>query len=149
MNIENVKKWTNTLRTTEREQISHTLIGIDSETGEITGMCCLGIGEVECMGKTITTESIAGTYFPRVNGEARSNGLPGSGFARWLGASVLGSEDAAKSDVTIDTPGIFTVRAGEDLDDEEYSHVTASILNDEFHLTFAQIADMVDYFGVR
>lgn len=149
MNIENVKKWTNTLRTTEHEQVSHVLIGMDGGTGEVTGMCCLGIGEVECMGKTITAKQVHDVYMPRVNGEQRSNGLPGSDFVRWLGATVVGGEDAAKSDVRLDTPEDFTVRAGEDLDDEEYEHVTASLLNDDFHLTFAQIADMIDYFGVQ
>lgn len=143
LNQSRIKEWTDTLRTTKIPQTRSTLVEV--RHGK-TSMCCLGVGEVLCAGgRIVVTEDVdvaildpQGTLREELNPD-----LPVL-FLRWLGLDV---ED--RWDLQIDLPQPFYVRPPYDWQTPyALSRMTVAALNDNYRLTFSQIADMVDYFGI-
>ena len=139
MNDENLKRWTHELRTTKRPQAREQLAARKSDGSY--AYCCLGIGE---------------RLVGRSPGSMTHEGCPSTSFVKWLGVDVPSIEvyneemghdpdeaDYRTWDLELDWPAELSPR------DFGFDAVTAVHLNDTMHLTFPQIADCVDYFGIK
>lgn len=153
VNLDNLRAWTTELRITTRPQVTGYLGQIEEvkEDGtRIIGNCCLGIG-TELAGVTpdeVTYEDGNGVERESYMGDALDylgcQEFPPADFFEWLE-----SVPDYKGDVVIDWPLDGYGRPALSTPSEEGMAWTASELNDEVHLTFSQIADVLDYFGVR
>lgn len=156
MNLDNIKTWTDALRTTELGQTTATLGSIGEDDKQ--KVCCLGLG---CLvAPTIETEWVGGGgesgNFLYVDGQ---NNLPPIEFHDWLGLDIadLASDDG--NDVLLDWPmpeiGALISLCPENTDrwrdrtGRAFRLYSCAGLNDEVGLTFSQIADVIDYFGLR
>lgn len=148
----NLGKWLNELRTTDIPQVTGTLVrvqryGWDEAEGEpdpkdIVGMCCLGIGEHLMGGK--------------INDMVRRT-LPKYTFAEWLDVrgDDTGSSDGSAS-LYVAWPNTILPRGYYDEEfydqsrpaDVDVEYIEVAELNDTFKLTFAEIADVIEYFGL-
>lgn len=148
MNTEHVKRWTAALRTTNIEQttgqLGLTLAGV-------TRMCCLGFGctlvpEVQGLitwqdvGEDV--DSVDSAMVVDLEDGEWSDSMPPKEFHVWLGATVQGGLHAG--DVLPDWTNEWYDREGVTY----LATLPCAKLNDNVGLTFAQIADVVDYFGV-
>lgn len=133
INEKRLRQWTKRLRITTTSQAQRKLVVVNRENGKIEGMCCLGIGEVECAGAPLHVSPIGNV--PLV-GDRDDPSLPYY-FRAWLGLSGSG-------DLQIDWPVGLELRDG-----TPFNMMTCANLNDLMGFTFEQIADVVDYFGVR
>jgi hypothetical protein len=131
------RKWIRELRTTDLRQARRQLrVG----NGVPEGFCCLGIGYRRMPGYS---EDIL-----------RINSLPPAQWYDWLGVPV--NEFSRRSvkhglDLYIDWPAPLTQRPNDHGWSGPYlsaSLGTAATLNDQ-GFTFRQIADILDYFGVK
>jgi hypothetical protein len=135
MNIEHTKMWTDELRVTTTPQVRGNLAApVDqySENSEI-GACCLGV--LECVRLGVEPKDL-----PNV-------GLPAPESAEWLGVVNNVPPHVKMVNFNIDYPYDLRVSVGIDAVDVEYI-LSATAMNDDLCLTFSQIADMVDYFGI-
>jgi hypothetical protein len=129
MKTPNMMAWCDTLATTTDPQATGTMVDdrYDSNADRtILHFCCLGIGE-----------RMANPQSPHL----RPNewGQASREFIEWLG--IYDKE----SDITFDPEG-----DGADpvLDWPREYQTSCAGLNDDWHLTFPQIADMIRYFGL-
>lgn len=144
----NMELWIAALRSGEYEQITGTL-SCDTNTAGVIGYCCLGVAEVL-----------------REEDERPAGGLPHYELADWLGVYINKDEleNPDEWDPRIDIPHTITKeRLLEVLDVEQTSDnldalfrevrasqgVRASALNDEYVLNFAQIANLIEAFGIK
>lgn len=130
---ENRKAWTTELRTTHRPQAQGALrdrVPSGEDRSFVTGYCCLGIGEGVRLGYN---------NIPRAT-------LPTRDFAEWIGLHVPDEWSPTTAiDPVIDTGwdrNLLRDRQGVPYE------WTCSALNDDYHFTFPQIADIIDYFGL-
>jgi hypothetical protein len=138
----NFDRWLHELRTTPLAQCGQTLFDTGAD-GTITAACCLGIGTLLVPGVDARL-SVGASFAP-------------DNFAVWLGipgASGVRYDEGVN--LIVDWPEHLTLGYTEPHDDEHDSQfspysdaISAAELNDEWNLTFAQIADVFDYFGER
>lgn len=137
MNIENVKKWTHQLRHSGLPQTNGELATqVEPET---VAYCCLG---VVCI---IPEVGVEHQIAPIVEEPAVRHRFDGAVLdlprraQDWLGVT--------RANPFIDWPAGLCDRDGEPyLNGDE---ATCAGVNDALGLSFAQIADLVDYFGIR
>lgn len=129
---EHLEAWLHDLRTTNYPQTHNTLVrGLGPDQPGPVAFCCLGIG-YRTMGKDVE--------------DFRGRSLPDPDFIAWLG---LDPSDFNDTDPIIDFP-VDLMSQGKD-DGRLHLPVwgtTASQLNDDWCLTFPQIADVIAYFGL-
>lgn len=133
---DNMEAWLNELRTTNEPQADGVLY-------DGSGYCCLGIGE-------------------KLRGHNLDDGaghdiLASPDFIHWLGLEldergedIISDQDYTpySYDIFIDYPSKeFPMRLDNRI--RPTLEVSASTMNDTLDLTFAQIADMISYFGVK
>lgn len=131
---EPLRKWTKALRETPLHQVNGTLFEKDDayldddgdylEEASIVGACCLGICILDLGGP----EAAHTSFGQDLDGVVHT---------------LLGITWEEDEDVTLDWPEEYMPK------DLSSSNVSAAWLNDSAHCTFAQIADLVDYMGVR
>lgn len=131
MNNANTKAWIEKLRDPDLVQAHGRLAQYDDQDG--LGYCCLGVGE------SLIHDPVSGIYGLSFGGQTA---ICSNEFMTWLG---LGSMDENASSIpVIDWPSnVYTP-----------SHVpfcamTLPMLNDQDRLTLSQIADIIEYFGLR
>lgn len=141
MNEQHVKEWIAALRDPDNKQITGTLARRLGHEDEV-GYCCLGLGcEVAGIPVYIDLPSeIINSNNELVEVVKTADDLPPFAFHRWLGLDRL--TDVGMGDVYVDWPDLLD-RGGEPL-----SNLTCAELNDTAHLTFSQIADVLEYFGI-
>lgn len=142
MNTTNVRKWVDYLRSGRYKQANGQLAKVDKKGNK--SYCCLGVGCV-AMGLRGHRDGDALKY-------RGFDSMPPKKFHDWLGVT-LRDDDAVEGDVFLDIPKrhpgnhrpikIFTNRDGTEIED------ACASLNDTLQLSFDQIADMIDYFGLR
>lgn len=129
MKNERTHAWAERLRTTNRAQVYGMLC---KYAGSNIGMCCLGVGSELSGRASIDMKDVA---------------LPNGNFAVWLGLELHPGyryELVESVDIIVDWSELdYPLPRGE----EELP--SYSELNDTWGLTFPQIADVVDYFGVE
>lgn len=154
MKTDNIKRWTNELRVTDLPQAKAMLAVLrvedsgdsDARPENTVGYCCLGIGclvagidssKVDRLG---LDEQVLIEYLT-FDGEDR---LAPTSFAAWLGFG-WGSDGwmTSKIQTLVLAAPELRLLDGDRLDSP------LTILNDNWDLTFPQIADCIDYFGVR
>lgn len=175
MKNDNITTWCDALATTEERQVTGALAKVideGSDSGKV-GFCCLGFGTCEVMGHhiTVSTGRLIDHHHPEDVDEDTTLYLDGVTetapfvFRQWLGLipedadeyervlTIDGRENrwAEQKDVFIDWP------TGEDAYPHAHAvqghgvpvllHSSCADLNDE-GFTFAQIADVVRYFGL-
>ncbi len=143
---ENMKAWLRELRTTDKEQGKDALCNVvrsaDPDTGRFDkfsyAFCCLGVGQ-----------AMLGTE-PSVM-VSHGMSLASREFVEWLGLEVPSGGESRTEDVAYDlvvdwpesySPSRHPTR-------KLFSTVTCSRLNDDYKLTFSQIADVIEYFGIK
>lgn len=154
--MSNLKVWTDGLRSTKTKQMTNQLGAvIDGETK----MCCLGFGctLVPELEPRITwqepeedsDDQRTNMIVDLSNGEW-SDSMPALDFHEWLGATVQGG--VFSGDVLPDWPRVARGLIGVEWCDRDgipyRASLTCAKLNDGAGLTFAQIADVLDYLGV-
>ena len=132
----NFKKWIAELRSGRRVQITGTLRG-RTDDGEV-GECCLGVA---CDLSDVGEWTPFGDYEPH-EGSPNDATLP-LAVARWLGLDIAVEFDDG-IDPYFDIPDVYLDRSRGGL---PYI-VTCASANDDLGLTFDQIADLAEYFGV-
>ena len=138
MKNENVQKWINEMRTTDKAQATHRLCIL--LTGGDRSYCCLGLGS-ELMGLTGSDGGgDAGTL--RYGAVATATMAPVE-FLLWLGINTTTS--VVEGDVFPDWGEVGELETLST--NHKIGTLAASGLNDR-GFTFAQIADIFDYFGV-
>lgn len=137
---ENFDRWLHELRTTPLGQCSQTLFDTVG-TGAIVEACCLGIGTLLVPGVDAKA-SIGAAFAP-------------DDFAEWLGvAGARGVRYDEGVNLIVDWPCDLLLKVDADEEDPDvwispYTEaISAAELNDEWRLTFSQIADVFDYFGI-
>jgi hypothetical protein len=155
MRTPNFEAWLRLLRTTEKPQAQSSLYLWSTDEAK-QGYCCLGLGCLLVPGLTI--EWLEEDYGPTDHGHGEVEGevyfggitdLAPKAFIDWLGLPYA-ADNTTGYDVWPDYPDDFIfINNGERTTFEfNPNHVSASGLNDG-GFTFAQIADVFDYFGVR
>lgn len=143
-----LKTWTDALRSDQYKQITGELVAYfrdddDPEGMSITtGHCCLGVA-CEAYGLRPDVDPRAGLPDrPYLHGTyANIASVLPADVAIWLGLDV-------RPDATVDPIIDFPVDM-EFLGTRTSNQISCTMLNDELHLNFHQIADLVDYFGIR
>lgn len=148
MKNERTLQWAGALYATEIPQVKRYLALRGGD--EVTGACCLGIG---CLTAGLTpiptkcgteTESVLVFAF---DGEDNKQ-LPPTPFLEWLGLDTLNEGDEPGDDEhTTEWSLMPEWGVLKDPEGSRYA-MTYDNLNDALGLTFAQIADVVRYFGV-
>lgn len=157
--MSNLKVWTDGLRSTNIQQTTGQL-GVVYDGA--TQMCCLGFGctlvpEMENdiqwqANEDDDTPSVGAVMMVDLADGEWSDSMPPVAFHEWIGATPQGGK--LSGDVLPDWPAQeFTMpRPGAEWHDRDglpyRSILTCAKLNDSAGLTFVQIADVVDYFGV-
>lgn len=152
VNLDNLRRWTQELRTTDRAQTTGYLGKIEDVKADgtlVIGNCCLGIGtELAGVKPDATYVNEDGEHHEPYAGDIQdylgNQEFPPEPFFDWL--EVASDE---RGDLLIDWPRDANGEAVYWTDEHEPMLWSASNLNDDLHLTFSQIADVVDYFGVR
>lgn len=154
MKTENLKVWTTDLRTTDANQAKGKLaIGHIDDQGRLDAdFCCLGRG---CMAMGLKPNV---AHYSEVIQFGRAVSLPPAEFHVWLGLYETEAEalpalqgpggGRTEFEVMID----WTDNSGEVIefrDEGLAADCGASGLNDAWDLTFDQIADVLDWFGIR
>jgi hypothetical protein len=171
-NLGNVRAWTTALRKPGLRQVRQKLAAHVGENGlpssdeaQPIGQCCLGLGcDIAGIPRTPTRsfiytqddedEDLPYEYEAEVwaYGDAEAEDLPPQEFFDWLGLPVDhyhgGLFASGGEDVYLDVPYALRPRTRE-RQVAGAPRIAASALNDEWRLTFPQIADMIDYFGLR
>lgn len=139
MNLNNVKTWVAALRDPSKKQVRGAL----KRDG---GNCCLGLG-CEVMGLEPVFDQDTHVWGYRADADMDFGYLPPMEFHHWLGIEPLGGSD----DVYIDWPVDLLLADGytENSQDGFVPVLGCAVLNDTVGLSFSQIADLIDYFGVR
>lgn len=139
------RQWIESLRHTNLEQANGTLLR--ATRYHIEAACCLGVG---CL------------LVPHVNPfNLVGDALPPHSFIEWLGLNLdvegVVQSDGEQADLIPDWPaeGLTlrdlknpTIEHPDGQFDPGVERTTAASLNDSWKLTFPQIADVFDYFGI-
>lgn len=126
----NMERWFTELETTTAGQ-ARGMLHDENEVGDDL-YCCLGVGcELAVKDKAITTGDVGYRLY---DGQST---LPPLSFATWLGLPPPTNTKSPSFDLYLLDPD------GDDLLDREESEITASYMNDECRLSFAQIAQML------
>lgn len=151
MNIDNVRTWTAALRDPSLNQTTGILTEVLIEGDR--AYCCLGVGCVT-MGLVGIPEGRAVAY-----GAERAAGLPPKEFHAWLGLlteqQIRSDQPFGSRDVGIDWGEVgellvYDTRNQTDTGEaRQLKQFGCAGLNDGCHLTFSQIADVIDYFGLK
>lgn len=151
MKTENLKVWTTDLRTTDANQTQGKLAIALDDSGTDAEYCCLGRG---CVAMGLEGRLVSGSRTLQFNG---ADDLPPVEFLVWLGLYETVPEALAaltpmgirtEFEVIID----WTDNTGQVIefwDESDPFEHGASSLNDDLHLTFDQIADVLDWFGIQ
>lgn len=155
VNLTNLHLWTQELRTTQRQQVNGVLgkiVAVNQDGDPVVGNCCLGVG-TELAGVTPefpeSFDDDRDEYVPAGEGDYGyydgEHEFPPSAFFHWLDLD-RGEEQDLQIDWPVNRFGlpVYICRDG-----SEPMNWTAATLNDGLKLPFAQIADVIDYFGVR
>lgn len=154
INLENVRTWTAALRT-DREQATGALTRVTSSGARSD--CCLGVGcQVAGVPAEEGSEDTLSGAHNLLYGRAGVSGMPPVEFHLWLGTVESPDERnewgqklvVGGRDVHIDLPEDLLDREGTRLSYTSFRGVGCSDMNDAWRLTFDQIADMIDYFGL-
>lgn len=140
MKNEHTHQWAVGLRTTSSPQV-HSRLAANLGNG-VVGFCCLGLG---CELAGIERDR-AGTEYAYDG----TTGLPPARFHQWLGldpGAHVPPPPGHGHDVAVDWDlDLYGYDMREYHDDDDMR--TYASLNDNLALTFPQIADIVDHFGV-
>lgn len=136
MNTTHLKLWSDELRSGKYLQGTGQLWTIEqAEDGPIEHACCLAVG---CVAAGIPRE---GEQFVSVNHKFYS--LPPAEFANWLDLDTPpGTTETTAVALSLDVPEWLQ-------DPNGSTRYELAVLNDSGEFTFDQIADLIDYFGVR
>lgn len=137
INQDNLKAWTHKLRDPWLKQANGQLGKRTEDGGE--SFCCLGVGET-LIHKYVEQEDGAFKF-------DHTTTFPTEEWFKWIGIDVLieeWDEWPEEPDPIIDHD--FGTGPGKN---HIGPRITASVLNDVWHLTFPQIADVIDYFGLE
>lgn len=132
------RAWAEDLRTTDAKQVNDYLtlhIGPNTE-----GYCCLG------------RLCIVAGLDPNAEDGFVNESLPPQSVFDFVGASVIdGNPSADDASIHVDWDPELVSRMGDPYTNTQAATPCATYdqLNDTLRLTFAQIADVIDYFGVR
>lgn len=149
---DNLTRWVEALRSGEYKQSIGSLCQneMTEEGVQYTGYCCLGVAEML-----------------RLDDDQPKGGLPHAELAEWLGISL--DADALPSpdewDLRIAVPSTITADQLRDLLDDggvlnenyrkllhniQHTHqgISATSLNDQYLLSFKQIANLIERFGI-
>lgn len=130
VNVENVRKWVDALRSGNYEQTDGQLRKEDDEG--VVGFCCLGVAcDISELGTWDENDGfrIDGVeYYDDEDGREPDSGYLPIEVADWLG--VFGNNPVLKATVP--------------LADSDLTEAVASNLNDLYHLSFEQIADAIE-----
>lgn len=169
VNIENLRTWTEALRSGAYDQVDGTLAKQEEGEKKIA-YCCLGVG---CVLAGVPHEKRAHVCDSDEEDWCESGGhgevkhlfgaecatdLPPAEFHDWLGLANEGG--VLGGDVYLDWPVEYqTLTTQGPKPSESYpghrtqplnqAAMTCANLNDSLRLSFPQIADMIDYFGVK
>lgn len=155
MKTDNMRKWTARLRTPGLKQARTVLATVPTDDSDIddAAFCCLGVG---CVEAGIPVRAYPVEHPTEDEGWCLSfDGaveMAPTSLHTWLGVRPQ-NEDS--EDVFLDIPEgwcyvkDFEVQGGDQMVKDLAAYSGASSLNDDLHLSFSAIADMVDYFGVR
>lgn len=135
VNIDNVKAWTERLRTTEHEQTRGALMRVEIDR---TKTCCLGEGTLMVPGVEVR-QAVTGMSVMLLN---ECSAMAPIEFIDWLGLHQYTSTRLGNYDIRLDIPTDLI-----DRDAVPLKRLTCSRLNDQ-GFTFPQIADLIDYFGL-
>lgn len=147
---EHWKQWLHELRTTDAGQAHGHMSRITLAEGDTHGKinnCCLAVGTRLVPDIKITQ----GTGFTRSQfkfGEHQHYRTAPIEFIRWVGLGHMVGDvnETASFDVVLDYTHPGATQDGALLNPDD---VTGAWMNDTVRLTFPQIADMLDYFGVK
>jgi hypothetical protein len=134
VNVENVRKWVDALRSGEYEQTTGVLRKADGD-GNVVGYCCLGVAcEVSGLGKwerRLPEDQDEQDYYvvPVLYGEEDSWSELPDPVVEWLGFALDEENDEVGNPHLLDPDG------------NTYSATQA---NDRFHWSFAEIADALE-----
>lgn len=146
MNMDNVRIWVNELRTTGKPQTTERLARtLDTNK---TGYCCLGIVEV-LADSPESDESYDedGPCFKNDLDKYPDENTFADTNLSTFGRDWLGVKD---DDPTLDVPGEYIGRVARiDGGQGIEGAPTCANLNDDWGLSFKEIADMLDYFGLQ
>lgn len=146
VNQENVATWTAALRSGAYEQTDGTMVRMvdNRDADSRLTYCCMGVAAVEA-GATVSVyrEGLDedGAFYEAYCQDGAD--MPGRVTRSWLGLDV--DMDDSEQDIHIDWPEGLLSRS----DKMPLDSITCSGLNDTLHLTFPQIADVIDYFGIK
>lgn len=148
MNIEHVAEWVRVMRTTTKPQAQEALVKIIDGDGTL-GYCCLGLGAVECLGfQPIWDDGLEVGDKLTVAGVTD---LAPREFVKWLGLYPTTDDIRTEFDIWINWPRGMIDREGHWFRPDDGAHrqtgLTCASLNDA-GFTFAQIADIVEFFGI-
>lgn len=157
---ENMAAWVAELRTTDRLQGHGALHSFDPEGDEPAQFCCLGVGCEVAMVRgqvfTLGAEDGESSFGMLRLYDDRSDLAPIS-FGRWLGFSYTELTAQNNGDFLLDWPVEWLrptapeswAQSGTKGGETPVTKTSfrLSILNDD-GLTFAQIADLIEYFGI-
>jgi hypothetical protein len=154
-NESHFRQWVNELRTTDKVQANGRLARFKEEgvSDSGVGYCCLGIVEVLAESPLYDQPDDEGLCFLNKQPEGyRHEPVYADNLLSTYGREWLGTTE---EDLTLDVPLEYIKRETTVADDprSRYQGIsscpTCAGLNDDWQLTFPQIADMLDYFGVR
>ena len=132
VNEENMDTFLKALRSGVYPQTTGTLCELDNE-GEVVGYCCLGVGsQVAYEVGAVTKEGVDAIKY------GGQKDLAPVELLDWLGIP----EDNRKHEDTDRAWNIKFYKSG--LENEEYEHVTATELNDDYAESFKTIADVFE-----
>lgn len=157
MRNEHTHQWAISLRGGLFEQATGVLHEVFStDSSERHRFCCLGLGAkvAGCKMGQPTQRSAGTSVIPFLSNvpsdigqgahEVRSIGLPPRAFHEWLGLSL--GPSVYEASVYLDAPMAVGGQRGSP--SRFLGGTGLHVINDEWRLSFPQIADLIDYFGV-
>jgi hypothetical protein len=140
-NLTNLKRWTAALRDGTRQQGEGYLREL---IDGIPHYCCLGVAcEVFGIESRQTLNGSTLTEYGAFGNET----MPPSEFRKILG---LSNDTVDGEDVFLDAGDVTYCSDDQDPDTElDLCDIGLAEINDDWGLSFEQIADLIDYFGVR
>lgn len=149
INIEHVKEWTRALRSGKYRQIGETLVDTTDKADPDSSLayCCMGVVAALAGNKVHVdfedNEDDEGHILRNWRAYmADGSELPGPITHAWLGLQLTQNlREGGEEDIHVKY----------DLPDQGGlpCTLTCAMMNDSLHLSFDQIADMIDYFGIK
>jgi hypothetical protein len=150
MNTDNFNTWLAALRDGTRKQGKMRLATVHQD--DTVSYCCMGIGcavaeiEVRASEYSHTDAGTGDTYTWLKYGHVEASDLPPDEFVEWLDLATATGDNTWHMYLGDQGPEPY------DLKTKHGDYIVGAplaTLNDEWGLTFPQIADLLDYFGVR